>query len=209
MAEGELFLSQSKLRLDLSEKSTQSRDLLILGEKKFWAVHYPPKELIGAAIQVIQGDFQRQPSGHASGKAESRKLPKKKPNSAQSGLLALFGTGGLLKSFTVTGVQVEKTGNIRYYLMPKTEWVEAKRAMVEMAEEGQTVSLSKVLIWDFQDNESEYILRRFEVVAKKQKLRPGRGQPEASDSKPELSAKQIAEKFKFSVPDGADVMTVD
>jgi outer membrane lipoprotein-sorting protein len=106
--------------------------------------------------------------------------------------LAILGKDGFLKSFSVTGVTLDKDGGIRYYLQPKADWVEAKRALLAL---GPELSKSKkssvrdfreIKLWDFQDNETQFTLEKvkFETAA-------------AADS-----------KFEFSPPKNADVMSV-
>lgn len=170
-ADGDLLVSKGRVRMDLKIKESSERQLLIVGDKVFWAVTYPPSELKEAAVQVVTG-------------------PVKSKKSGPTGFLALLGKEGFLKSFTVSGVALDKDGGIRYYLQPKADWVEAKRALLAL---GPEISGSKgardfreILIWDFQDNETQYTLEsvKFET------------------------GKAANEKFAFDPPKNADVMSV-
>jgi hypothetical protein len=172
-AVGNLQVSRGRVRMDLKTAETDERHLLVVGSKAFWAVTYPPKELEGALVQVVTG-------------------PVKSKKAGPTGFLAILGKDGFLKSFSVTGVTLDKDGGIRYYLQPKADWVEAKRALLAL---GPELSKSKkssirdfreIKIWDSQDNETQFTLEKvkFETSA-------------ASDS-----------KFEFSPPKNADVMSV-
>jgi outer membrane lipoprotein-sorting protein len=172
-AEGNLQLSKGRVRMDLKAAETDERHLLVVGPKAFWAVTYPPKDLEGALVQVVTGPVKSKKAGSA-------------------GFLAILGKDGFLKSFSVTGVTLDKDGGIRYYLQPKADWVEAKRALLAL---GPELSKSKkssvrdfreIKIWDFQDNETQFTLKKvkFETAT-------------AADS-----------KFEFSPPKNADVMSV-
>ena len=178
-ADGSILLSKGKVRLDLKIKESGERTLLVVGSKSFWAVTYPPKTLKTAAVQVITG-------------------PVKSKKSGSQGFLALLGKEGFLKSFTVTGVTLADGGEIRYYLQPKQDWVEAKRALLSLvplkagSKTGSKLSdstqwaLGEMKIWDFQDNETSYRLNGV-VIEKK-----------APDEN----------EFKFTPPKDADVMPV-
>lgn len=170
-AKGDLLVSKGRVRMDLKTADTNERQLLVVGDKAFWAVTYPPSELKDAAVQVVTG-------------------PVKSKKSGPSGFLALLGKDGFLKSFTVSGVALDKDGGIRYYLQPKADWVEAKRALLAL---GPEISGSKgerdfreILIWDFQDNETQYTLGSVKFE----------------------SEKAANDKFEFSPPKNADVMSV-
>lgn len=175
-SDGQILLSKGKVRLDLKIAESKERNLLIVGEKMFWAVTYPPSSLKDAAIQVILG-------------------PVKSKKSGSQGFLTLLGKDGFLKSFTVTGVTLADDGEIRYYLQPKQDWVEAKRALLSLVPKKTGVakmddptqwSLGEMKIWDFQDNETSFRLR--DVFIEKN--------PPAK------------KEFEFSPPKNADVMPV-
>lgn len=175
-AEGDLLVSQGRVRMDLKTADTGERQLLIVGDKAFWAVTYPAKEFKDAAVQVVTG-------------------PVKSKKSGPTGFLALLGKEGFLKSFTVSGVALDKDGGIRYYLQPKADWVEAKRALLALGPElpGTAKNGSsgdrdfrEILIWDFQDNETQFTLESVKFE----------------------SGKSPNDKFAFTPPKNADVMSV-
>lgn len=173
LAKGSLLVSKGRVRMDLKTEETDERHLLVVGSNAFWAVTYPPKDLEGALVQVVTGPVKSKKAGAA-------------------GFLAILGKDGFLKSFSVTGVTLDNDGGIRYYLQPKADWVEAKRALLAL---GPELSKSKkssirdfreIKIWDFQDNETQFTLEdvKFET------------------------AKAVGSKFEFSPPKNADVMSV-
>jgi outer membrane lipoprotein-sorting protein len=176
-AEGSLLLSKGRVRIDLKTAETDERQLLIVGNKKFWATTYPPVTLKDAAIQVVTGPIKSKKSG-------------------SQGVLALLAKDGFLKSFTVSGVALAEGGEMSYYLQPKQDWVEAKRALLSLVplKKGSKPNLAdasqwavgEMKIWDFQDNETTYFLK--DVVIEK---------------------KSPADKeFEFTPPKNADVMPV-
>lgn len=163
-ASGQLLLSRGRVRLDLKVRDSDERQLLLVGDKTFWAVTYPPSDLKDAAVQVVTG-------------------PVKTKKSGGQGFLALLGKDGFLKSFTVSGVALDKDGVMRYYLQPKADWVEAKRALLALTPPSE---LREIKIWDFQDNETSFVLENVKLK------------------------KYAAEKktFDFTPPKNADVMPV-
>lgn len=172
-AKGDLLVSQGRVRMDLKTADTGERQLLVVGDKTFWAVTYPSTDFKDAAVQVV------------SGRVKSKK-------SGPTGFLALLGKEGFLKSFTVSGVALDKDGGIRYYLQPKADWVEAKRVLLALGPEisdsknaGQR-NFREILIWDFQDNETQYTLESVKFE----------------------SGKAANDKFAFSPPKNADIMSV-
>ncbi|CAN5729761.1 hypothetical protein BH10BDE1_BH10BDE1_30210 [soil metagenome] len=170
-AKGDLLVSKGRVRMDLKTADTNERQLLVVGDKAFWAVTYPPSELKDALVQVVTG-------------------PVRSKKSAPTGFLALLGKDGFLKSFTVSGVALDKDGGIRYYLQPKADWVEAKRALLALGPEVPGTKgerdFREILIWDFQDNETQYTLGSVKFE----------------------SGKASNDKFEFSPPKNADVMSV-
>lgn len=173
LASGELLISKGRVHMDLKTAETDERHLLIVGSKAFWAVTYPPKDLEGALVQVVTGPV----------------TAKKK---ASAGFLAILGKDGFLKSFSVSGVSLDNDGGIRYYLQPKADWVEAKRALLALGPElGKSKKTSvrdfrEIKIWDFQDNETQFTLG--DVKFSKEDVQAG--------------------KFDFKPPKNADIMTV-
>lgn len=176
-AEGTLLMSKGRVRIDLKTAETAERQLLIVGSKKFWATTYPPNTLKDAVVQVVTG-------------------PVKSKKSGSQGVLALLAKDGFLKSFTVSGVALAESGEISYYLQPKQDWVEASRALLSLVplKKGSKPSLAdaslwavgEMKIWDFQDNETTYLLNN--VVIEK--------------------ASPADKEFEFTPPKNADVMPV-
>jgi hypothetical protein len=173
LAEGELLLSKGRVRMDLKSPDSGERHLLVVGSKSFWAATFPPTDLEGALVQVVTG-------------------PVKSKKRASAGFLAILGKDGFLKSFSVSGVSLDNDGGIRYYLQPKADWVEAKRALLALGPElGKSKKTSvrdfrEIKIWDFQNNETQFTLGAVNF---------------AKD--------EIGEtKFDFKPPKNADVMTV-
>lgn len=173
LAAGDLLLSKGRVRMDLKTPETGERHLLVVGPKAFWAATYPPSDLEGALVQVVTG-------------------PVKSKKTASAGFLAILGKDGFLKSFSVSGVSLDNDGGIRYYLQPKADWVEAKRALLALGPElGKSKKTSvrdfrEIKIWDFQDNETQFTLG--DVKFSKEEAQAG--------------------KFDFKPPKNADIMTV-
>jgi outer membrane lipoprotein-sorting protein len=173
LANGTLLVSKGRVLMDLKTMETDERHLLVVGSKAFWAVTYPPKDLEGALVQVVTGPVKSKKAGAA-------------------GFLSILGKDGFLKSFSVTGVTLDNDGGIRYYLQPKADWVEAKRALLALGPENRQSKKTSVRdfreikIWDFQDNETQFTLEnvKFETAM-------------VADS-----------KFTFSPPKNADVMSL-
>lgn len=165
---GDLLVSRGRVRMDLKSIESEERQLLIVGDKAFWAVTYPPKEFKEAAVQVVTGKVKSKKSGSV-------------------GFLALLGKDGFLKSFTVTGVGLDKDGGLRYYLQPKVDWVEAKRALLALGPDiGGERAFREIMIWDSQDNESQYTLEKVKFE----------------------KTKAESAKFTFTPPKNADVMSL-
>lgn len=168
IAEGELVLSKGRIRMDVETKETKERQLLLVGDKAFWAVSYPPASMKDAAVQVVTGPVSHKKAGG-------------------QGFIALLGKSGFLKSFTVTGVALAEAGMMRYYLQPKTDWVEAKRALIALAPaKDGGLSLREIQIWDSLNNETSFVLENVKLEKK------------IADAK----------QFEFTPPKNADVMPI-
>lgn len=173
LAAGEFLYSKGLVRMDLKAPETGERHLLVVGPKAFWAATYPAADLEGAMVQVVTG-------------------PVKSKKAASAGFLAILGKDGFLKSFSVSGVSLDKDGGIRYYLQPKADWVEAKRALLALGPElskskkSSTRDFREIKIWDFQDNETQFTLSDVKFA----------------------KGSVGTEKFEFKPPKDADVMTV-
>lgn len=129
-AKGKLWISAGKLRMELegAEKS-----LLVVNKKSLWAVTYPPPEFKDAAIQVIKSDMSTK-------KGRSKNF------------VSLLTQGGFLKFFTATAAQKESDGSVVFFLTPKQEQVDFKRAQLKVSEDGK--KLLGLNYWDDRDNET-------------------------------------------------------
>jgi outer membrane lipoprotein-sorting protein len=160
-ASGKLFLSGGRVRLELegSEKT-----LLVVNKQNLWAVTYPGPEFKNAAIQVIKGDT----------------TSKKTHSQSMVGLLSL---GGFLKFFSPTGVQVNADGSQVYFLQPRAEQTDFKRAQLTVSKDGKRIL--QLRYWDERDNETDFLF---------------------SDVK--FGAKVDDKMFNYSPPANADVMNL-
>jgi hypothetical protein len=129
-----------------------------------------------AALQVVTGPL--------ASKAQTGQ--KAKSGSGRPVLLEIFGAEGFLRSFAVTGVLLAETQGVRYYLQPKVDWVDARRAMIRVIPEGAQWALAELQLWDAQDNETTYELSNVKVL---------KVEPKAS-------------VFQYSIPKNADVLSV-
>ena len=160
-ASGKLFLSGGRVRLELdgSEKS-----LLVVNKQNLWAVTYPPPEFKNAAIQVIKGDT-------TSKKARSQSM------------VGLLSSGGFLKFFAPTGVQTSDDGAQVFFLQPRTDQTDFKRAQMTVSKDGKRIL--QLRYWDDRDNETNFMF---------------------SDVK--FGAKVDDKLFNYSPPANADVMNL-
>ncbi|HRK06251.1 MAG TPA: outer membrane lipoprotein carrier protein LolA [Pseudobdellovibrionaceae bacterium] len=170
VAEGQLTLSKGRIRMEL-KSSKGEKLLLIVGPKTYWSVTDPGKK--DAALQVVTGALASKAKGAKGG--ASRPV-----------LLEIFGAEGFLRSFAVTGVLLAETQGVRYYLQPKADWVDARRAMIRVIPEGAQWALAELQLWDAQDNETTYELSNVKVL---------KVEPKAS-------------LFQYSIPKNADVLSV-
>ena len=170
LAEGDLTLSKGRIRMSL--KSTKGETLLlIVGPKTYWSVTDPGKR--DAALQVVTGSLANK--GHKAKRGSGRPV-----------LLEIFGAEGFLRSFAVTGVLLAETQGVRYYLQPKADWVDARRAMIRVIPEGAQWGLAELQLWDAQDNETTFELSDVKV----------------------LKAEPKASLFHYTIPKNADVLSV-
>jgi outer membrane lipoprotein-sorting protein len=139
---GSLWLSGGKVRLELegSEKS-----LLVVNKKNLWAVTFPPAEFKDAAISVIKADTSTR-----KGRSHS--------------FVTLLSLGGFLKFFTPTGVTKEKSGDVVFFLSPKQEQVDFRRAQVRVSSDGKR--LLELKYWDDRDNEVSMKFTQIKFVEK-------------------------------------------
>lgn len=128
--QGQLWISKGRLRMELdgSEKT-----LLVVNKKYLWAITYPPAEFKDSALNVVRADVTS------------------KKGQAQN-FVALLTQGGLLKFFSATAVQRESGGNVLFFLSPKQDVSDFKRAQVTVSKDG--AKLLELSYWDDRDNET-------------------------------------------------------
>ncbi len=139
---GKLFLSKGQLRMELEGAE---KTLLVVNKKNLYAVTYPDPQLKGAAIQVIKGET-------ASKKARSQALT------------SLLGSGGFLKSFKATALQVMDDGEKIYFLQPTNNQSEFTRAQFKVSQDGKEIR--ELHYWDARDNETILILSNIKFGTK-------------------------------------------
>jgi len=127
---GKLFLSKGQLRMEL--EGTE-KTLLIVNKKNIFAVTYPDPQLKGSAIQVIKGE------------TSSKKAQKQ-------ALTTLLGSGGFLKSFKPTALQMTDDGDQIYFLQPTNDQNEFTRAQLKVSKSGKEIR--ELHYWDARDNET-------------------------------------------------------
>jgi outer membrane lipoprotein-sorting protein len=126
---GHLWISSGKLRMELEG---EEKTLLVVNKKSLWAVTYPPADFKDAPIQVIIADA-------ASKKGRSKNL------------VTLLSQGGFLKFFMPTGVEKQPSGEVLFFLNPRQEHGDFKRAQVKVTGDGK--KLITFNYWDDRDNE--------------------------------------------------------
>lgn len=139
---GKLWISSGRVRmtLDGSEKT-----LLIVNKINIWAVTFPPVEFKDAAIQVIKAD-----AAAKNGKSQN--------------LIAVLSRGGFLKFFVASAVQKEPGGSVVFFLNPRREVTEFKRAQVKISNDGK--KLLELNYWDDRDNETRFSFSDFKFDKK-------------------------------------------
>ncbi len=173
VAEGQLTLSKGRIRMELKSSKGETL-LLIVGPKTYWSVTDPGKK--DAALQVVTGALASKAKGGKGAKG----------GASRPVLLEIFGAEGFLRSFAVTGVLLAETQGVRYYLQPKADWLDARRAMIRVVPEGAQWALAELQLWDAQDNETTYELSDVKVL---------KVEPKAS-------------VFQYNIPKNADVLSV-
>ncbi len=159
-SQGKIQISRGRMRMETPDES-----LLVINKKTLWVVTYPDPDLKkhGAAIQVLTGNID-------SKQARSKSL------------LGLLTQGGLLKFFTVSSVEKDKAKDqSTFFLQPKKELVEFKRAKVTVSNAG--LEIKTLRFWDQLDNESRFDFKNIEFN-------------KAVDAK----------VFDYKPPQGADIM---
>jgi outer membrane lipoprotein-sorting protein len=129
-AMGMLWISAGRLRMELdgAEKS-----LLVINKTHLWAVTFPPAEFKEAAISVIK-------TTTSSKKGRSQNF------------VSLFSMGGIMKFFDATAAQHETNGDVLFFLSPKQEQTDFRRAQVRVSSDGK--KLLALNYWDDRENET-------------------------------------------------------
>ena len=130
---GHIWISSGKLRMEL--EGTE-KTLLIVNKKNLFAVTFPAAEFKDAPTQVIKADM-----GTKKGRSQN--------------LLSILTTGGVLKFFTAPSVQLIPNGEKVFFLQPKSDQVDFKRAQLRTAKDGKAITELKY--WDVQDNETDLV----------------------------------------------------
>ena len=160
-SKGTLVLSKGKMRLEITEPT---KSIVVIDGKTLWVADYPPEEFKNAAVQVLKGSVSA----------------KKGANQSFVGLLT---RGGLLKEFQVTGTQKEASGANVYFLTPKAQSSEFKRAQLVVSADGKTIA--ELRYWDERDNATKMTF---------------------SDIK--FDAPVSNKTFEFTPPQNADITTI-
>lgn len=158
---GYLWISTGRMRMELEGAE---KTLLVVNKKNLWAVTYPPAEFKDAAVQVIKADTSTK-----KGRSQN--------------FVALLSQGGFLKFFNPTGIQKYPDGEVLFYLSPKQELTDFKRAQVRVSKDGKKIIFLNY--WDDRDNETRL---------------------EFSDVK--FQKKILDKLFTFSPPANADVLGI-
>lgn len=139
---GTVWISAGRLRMELegSEKS-----LLVVNKRNLWAITYPPAEFKDAALQVIKADTSTK-----KGRSQSA--------------LSLLIMGGLTKFFDATAAQTEDNGDVLFFLSPKQEQTDLRRAQVRVSSDGK--KLLGLNYWDDRDNETRMVFTDVKFVNK-------------------------------------------
>ncbi len=129
-ATGTLWISAGRLRMELegAEKS-----LLVVNKNNLWAVTFPPAEFKEAAVSVIKANTSTK-------KGRSHNF------------VSLFSMGGIMKFFDATASQHEGNGDVLFFLSPKQEQTDFRRAQVRVSSDGK--KLLALNYWDDRDNET-------------------------------------------------------
>ena len=137
-SEGELWLSDGQMRLDI-KKPESSR--VVAGLEFLW-IESPV--LDGERPQVLKTTLN-------SKKAQSQAL------------IQLLTRGGVFKHFRVTGVKIDGK-RLNYFLQPDQSSVEFKRAQIQV--DPQSRELLTLKYWDQMDNETTYTFIKTEFDQK-------------------------------------------
>jgi outer membrane lipoprotein-sorting protein len=130
---GRIWISKGRMRMELDGPE---KTLLIVNKKNLFAVTYPSAEFKDAPVQVIKADM-------ATKKGRSQNM------------LSVLTAGGVLKFFTAPSVQLVPNGEKIFFLQPKSDQVDFKRAQMRTSKDGKTITELKY--WDVQDNETDLV----------------------------------------------------
>lgn len=130
-SKGNLTLSSGRVRMELEG---DEKSLLVINKKNFWAVTFPPADFKDAPVQVITGQ-----TGTKKARSQS--------------LLGVLSQGGFLEFFSLTGVKKLAAGEIQYFLQPKSQTSEFKRAQLTVSSDGKEIR--ELRYWDERDNETQ------------------------------------------------------
>lgn len=158
---GTLWISKGRLRMELDG---DQKSLLVVNKKNLWAVTYPDADFGDGKVQVIRADT-------SSKKGRSQNL------------LTLLSQGGFLKFFIAAAVERQKNGDVLFFLSPREEQAEFKRAQIKVSANGKELKLLKY--WDANGNEVEMTFSEFK---KESSIDNG--------------------KFEYTPPANADVMSL-
>lgn len=141
---GDCWISKGKLRLELTDQETQIKNLIVVDDKNIWMESSPPKNDKKAVYQVI-------------------KSPLNNKKAKRQGLLQILSGEGILKYFTVAGVE-KKASIWSLFLQPGKQSVEFKRALASV-DTTQELILS-LKFWDNIDNEEAFEFSDTEFLTK-------------------------------------------
>lgn len=143
---GRLTLSNGRLRMELEG---DEKSLLVINKETFWAVTFPDPEFKDAPVQVITGSMGNEKASKSSQKKGQKTGHK---TSQSQGMLTLLTQGGFLKFFNATGVQKSAEGNVVYFLEPKKQQTDFRRARLTVSADGNEIR--ELRYWDERDNET-------------------------------------------------------
>ncbi len=157
---GTLLVSKGRLRMELDG---DQKSLLVINKKNLWAVTYPDADF-GGRVQVIRADVNSK-----TGRSQS--------------LLVLLSQGGFQKFFIASGAEKQKDGEVLFFLSPKEDQVDFKRAQIKVSADGTKLTFLKY--WDAKGNEVEMAFSDFKKES-------------SIDSK----------KFEYTPPADADIISL-
>jgi len=132
---GSMKIKKGKFRLELqTDDASHDTSIVVADGKTLWLVAPPPKEFKEAKTQVTRVSVNN------------------KGIKAQ-GFLQILTQGGILKHFTVSGVN-ENGDDATFFLSPKTASSEFRRAQLTVSKKNQTID--SLQYWDEQNNETIY-----------------------------------------------------